>query len=223
MNSAKLEKEEINISKYVDVLGRDFINDARQPIYDGVIDIGSYLKSSPRIVWMLKEPYDGEECTGGGWSLADNIKESIRNQKTTCNSFKMMAKIAYAVQNHIESYEDCIFPGENYDVFRALNSIAIIDISKMPAKTVSGDVNKYYEYWKPILYWQLHVYNPDVVIFGHTYKYFEEDLALVGLKKRYGKNTDYIINNRLYIDAYHPGRKGEEYFSEIVNVIKENA
>ena len=29
-----------------------------EPVYDGVVDIERYLKSSPRVMWILKEAYD---------------------------------------------------------------------------------------------------------------------------------------------------------------------
>jgi len=49
----------------------DFI----EPIYDGVYDVEKYLASSPRIMWILKEPYDDftseGKPTGGGWAIYD--------------------------------------------------------------------------------------------------------------------------------------------------------
>ena len=28
------------------------------PIYDGVADVSAYVNSTPKIMWLLKEPYD---------------------------------------------------------------------------------------------------------------------------------------------------------------------
>ena len=33
-------------------------NDGLEPLPDGVADIEGYCKSSPRIMWILKQPYD---------------------------------------------------------------------------------------------------------------------------------------------------------------------
>ena len=44
-----------------------------EPIPDGIYDAEKYLSTTPRILWILKEPYDDftEEGKpyGGGWSL----------------------------------------------------------------------------------------------------------------------------------------------------------
>ena len=47
------------------------------PIYDGVADMHAYIKSIPKIMWLLKEPYDhfdeeGNPC-GGGWTLMEDL------------------------------------------------------------------------------------------------------------------------------------------------------
>ena len=44
-----------------------------EPIYDGVVDAEAYLASKPRIMWILKEPYDDFDAKGtpqgGGWTM----------------------------------------------------------------------------------------------------------------------------------------------------------
>lgn len=42
------------------------------PITDGIADFEAYLASSPRVAWILKEPYDEVRdgtIAGGGWSI----------------------------------------------------------------------------------------------------------------------------------------------------------
>ena len=34
------------------------------PIYDGVADLKAYLASTPKIMWILKEPYDDFTANG---------------------------------------------------------------------------------------------------------------------------------------------------------------
>ncbi len=51
-------------------------NDKAEPIIDGIVDISGYLQSKPKILWILKEPYDDEEggiASGGGWHFANNF------------------------------------------------------------------------------------------------------------------------------------------------------
>ena len=43
------------------------------PIYDGVVDAEAYLAAKPKIMWILKEPYDDFDAegmpAGGGWTI----------------------------------------------------------------------------------------------------------------------------------------------------------
>jgi hypothetical protein len=72
-NSAKavIENEERRIQGLID---REYVDPTGKthPIHDGVADLEGYLASSPRIMWILKEPYDdfneNGEPVGGGWS-----------------------------------------------------------------------------------------------------------------------------------------------------------
>ena len=44
-----------------------------EPIYDGVVDTEAYLAAQPKIMWILKEPYDDFDAegmpVGGGWTM----------------------------------------------------------------------------------------------------------------------------------------------------------
>ncbi len=60
-----------------------------EPIYDGVVDAEAYLASKPRIMWILKEPYDDFDAKGhpqgGGWTMfkdfgADNTLANAVNR-----------------------------------------------------------------------------------------------------------------------------------------------
>ena len=47
-------------------------NDDLEPLPDGVYNIEGYCKSSPRIMWILKQPYDDMKegkTSGGGWEV----------------------------------------------------------------------------------------------------------------------------------------------------------
>ncbi len=44
-----------------------------EPIYDGVVDAEAYLATQPKVMWILKEPYDDLDAegmpAGGGWTM----------------------------------------------------------------------------------------------------------------------------------------------------------
>ena len=37
------------------------------PIYDGVVDAAGYLAARPKVLWILKEPYDDFDENGNPW------------------------------------------------------------------------------------------------------------------------------------------------------------
>lgn len=224
MDSNYLKKEEKLLESYVTRLAGKQANDNVQPIYDGIIDIDSYLSSKLKIAWILKEPYDDEDECGGGWSLSESIQEDIsKNKPKSFNrTLKMIAKISYSLFNNFCSFDDSNFPGENNCCWKSLKQIAIININKLPAHRTSGDMSIEYSNWKPILFWQLYLYNPNIIIFGNTYNYFADDLRL-GEKYKFSDSSYFLIKDKqLFIDVYHPARKGKDYFNDIVDIVKNN-
>src|ERR1700677_3890117 len=68
---ANLEQAEVEIKRlikevYVDERGK------ADPIFDGVVKINRYVLCPTRMLWILKEPWDGPDSSGGGWSLVSN-------------------------------------------------------------------------------------------------------------------------------------------------------
>ena len=82
MNIEKLVREEERIQA---VIQREYVGRQNAwPIPDGVVNLQQYIESSPRILWILKEPYcDGKTCTGGGWSLTFDRCTSTATLKFT--------------------------------------------------------------------------------------------------------------------------------------------
>ena len=56
------------------------------PITDGVVNIECYLASSPRVLWILKEPWEDlkEGEKGGGWSLTRDLIPALIEQRKKC-------------------------------------------------------------------------------------------------------------------------------------------
>ena len=50
-----------------------------EPIYDGLVDAEAYLASKPKVMWILKEPYDDFDAegmpAGGGWTMFKDFGE----------------------------------------------------------------------------------------------------------------------------------------------------
>ncbi|WP_027727998.1 hypothetical protein [Treponema sp. C6A8] len=200
-----------------------------EPIYDGVADISSYLLSEPKIMWILKEPYDDFTISGkpkgGSWYLTEHLKNPMIWKDL--NMWKVMIQINYAIHNNLKWCE-LDYIEKNKEMAEELKKIAYINVSKMPADTASPNVHMWecYEIWKNILFEQIILYNPDIIIFGYTFQFFKDDLKITDkpISTTSGQwSTDiYRKENMILIDAYHPSRKGGENssYNYVTSVIK---
>lgn len=199
------------------------------PIYDGVSDIEAYLKSSPKIMWVLKEPYDDfdkkDKPIGGGYIIMDDLKKNRNSQLGTMPlTIQRVIYTTYGIFTGYE-YEEM---GWYYDpeTYKYLFQIAYINLSKMPGEKKSGSMTTKYQVWRDIVLKQFDLYKPDVMIFGHTFQDVKDDLGIEDKDKILTDNgwvDIYRRDNRLYVDAYHPGipGSGRMYVNTIVNNIRQ--
>ena len=139
-------------------------------VIDGVIDIECYLKSPIKVMWILKETN-----SDGRWSIIDNYK----NHKwlTDNNGLMSIRRVIYASYGishpEIKDWKDFPWSYEK-ECQTALKNIAFININKLPGSSVANDdeIQVTYNKNRDLLLRQFKTYNPDVVIFGNTLKYF---------------------------------------------------
>jgi hypothetical protein len=139
----------------------------------------------------------------------------------------MIGMVSYLILNGLKPQDDMI-KFEKAKYMQSLLQIAFINLSKMPSKIVSltkeDDLWGYYDYWKPILNWQLSKYDPDIIIFGDTDRYFWNDLGLDDGKFRKTNNGVYVLKNgKIYICVNHPAQRNighEAYVNSIIDIIK---
>ena len=102
----------------------------------------------------------------------------------------------------------------------------------MPAESSSPSTHLElcYPIWKDIVFEQIDLYEPDVIIFGYTFPHFRDDLQITSkpIHTESGKwfTETYLKDNRILVDAYHPSRKGGEngskdYVTSVVNAASE--
>lgn len=202
------------------------------PIYDGVADIKAYISSNPKIMWILKEPYDDFTSTGkargGDWYFTEHFKNT--NVWKDQDMWKLMIQINYAIRNNLK-WKELDYIENNAEMAEELKKTAYINISKMPANTISPNdhIRTCYTIWKKILFEQIDIYKPDVIIFGYTFQFFKEDFKITdkAIPTISGQwNADvYKKDNMILIDAFHPSRKGGEdsghdYVTCIINAYK---
>lgn len=194
---------------------------SKLPFFDGIVNEEKYNKSNFKILWVCKEPYNHNEDE----SIRYSFRHELNLEPKLYYTIKIMRRIAlasYCVFNNATYSEALVDP----DVSLALQSIAYINLNKLPNLTTSPNREKYfsevYSKCKSILLKQINGFDPDVIIFGNTCFYFMQDL---GLNFKDGKNLEYqnksifYHNNKLFIDSCHPsfiGKPGEENFCKSI-------
>lgn len=196
------------------------------PIRDGVADIEAYQQSSPKVMWVLKEPYDDfrEDGSpyGGNYTLMEDLKKNRNAQLGTMPlTIQRVIYTTYGIFTDYE-YDD---KGWYYkpETYKYLFQIAYINLSKMPGGTKSGSMTTKYQIWRDIVLKQFDLYKPDVMIFGHTFQDVKDDLGVRDEDRILTGNgwvDIYRKDNRLYVDAYHPGIPGSNRM--YVNTIAQN-
>lgn len=204
-----------------------------KPICDGVTDIPAYIKSSPRIMWILKEAYGdytaSGKITGGGWSFSKKFRE--KDFLKDFDMWKIMIQINFAIRNNKE-WKEIDYIENQPKMIKELRNIAYININKMPGKSESNDKDLFdnYKLWKDIIDKQINLYEPDLIIFGKTFQFFKDDFFHITekpIRTVSGKwySELYKKDGKILIDAFHPSRKGGEdtsynYVNSIINAYK---
>ncbi len=221
---------------------KDYPEQDIAPIVDGVANLSEFLLRKYRLMFVLKEGYDDFDENGypigGGWSMssADNVKKISL-------TWRRILQVAYGIFYEKNNFSQIPAVPSRFtasdDYGKILESIIYININKMPAHKTSKDsvVQKNFYFWKDIIGEQIKLYEPDIIIFCGTYKYFKknfkqmfgtnapvEDEILKGNSSNIVKGYFVDSKNRLFIIAVHPGNgfiKGGDnaYFSDIINPI----
>ena len=123
-----------------------------------------------------------------------------------------------------QKWEDMDWISDDKSMTDVLKQIAYINISKMPASTTTNDNSLWdkYNLWKEILAKQMAIYEPKIIIFGNTFRYFKDDL--VGADTNPSRSIEGIVDiyekgGIKYLDTYHPNQKmvtRETYVNSII-------
>jgi hypothetical protein len=232
MNAQELKLAQVSLEKRIYDIAKvnGLMTDKVEPITDGVYDAAKYLAANRHIMWVMKEPYDeiiNGEPFGGEWNLARDCFA-----KSDAWSNRSWQPIIYAMYglNHGLLWDDMDWIRDDKNMANILQEIAYINVSKMPGNSVSSDghISKCYMIWKPILFKQISIYNPDVIIFANTFKHFKNDMSF-GLNKVGSISFDnfnavdaYKWEGKLLLDVYHPNNRTvskEVYVNSIIEAI----
>lgn len=202
-------------------------NFKREPIFDGIVSEKDYQNSEIKILWILKDPNStGED---GSWDMRGHIKNNLKTEtgilKGSSPTFKKIIYVTNGILNNLSWNDELFHPSYKPGVIDELKKIAYINIKKTGGGPVANenDIREYYNYSKNLLFEQIKEFKPNIIIFGGTYKFFQEDLNL-GALENFGSCSAIFKNDTLYIKAYHPMYtiKEEIYFNDILKAVNHN-
>lgn len=225
MNKEFLLKKEDEIKVLVEKLG-DAENE-RFPIYDGINDIDEYLNAKYKIIFILKEAYDGVDGEGG-WALRDIVNKG--EYKRSRATFYPLIYITYCIQNGFKKYDDIDdITTETFEhMNQYLKGVAHVNINKLPSlnntRTDFRDIEVAYDYDlknDQIVLKQIEAYQPDIIVSCGLRDLLLKELELIKDDSTGGfKSNKYP--NIVFIRTYHPAsiNNKEEYVDEVVTIAR---
>jgi len=206
---------------YVDPSG------AALPVYDGVVNPSVYLAAPTRILWILKEPWDEDDRSGGGWSLTEDLLNQRPFEMAKGPTFRSIIYVAYGILNRIRHYAEMPRISTAKDMALLLRSIAFINAKKLPGlkRSNNDEILDAYRASREIILKQIQTYDPNYILGcrPHISVIMQdlggrpEDIA-VHNKVRYFQFSD----NCLLLDVFHPAQTTigrEQYVDDILDVV----
>jgi hypothetical protein len=203
-------------------------NSIRDPVTDGLVDIDRYLNSFPKILWILKEPW--EEGQAGGWSVTRELIPRFIADGTIGRSrmYRRMACISYSVTKGHPSYRDIRHGDAACDIAESLRDIGYINVSKFAGKkrSIASEIAVAFRRNREVLNRQIDAFSPDVIITANILHLFCEDFQIERQQLKYAESAEYCAKNgRLHINAYHPSYwrcSDERYVDDITGIIQQH-
>jgi hypothetical protein len=209
-------------STYIDPSGR------AEPIFDGVINVDLYCSSPLRVMWILKEPWDEENSSGGGWSLCSDALAVKPVAALGQATFHPIIYIAYGLFHGPMTFADMPWVRDMENPEDVMRRLAFINAKKLPGVTwgaYSPLILEWYSRGKQIILGQIKAYDPDIV-FGCAphFPAILDDLDS-GWRSRVRSvgSADYVWQkDTLFVHVYHPGQTQttrETYVDDALNAV----
>jgi len=211
MDPALLRIAETRIRERVDAVYTDPTGKA-EAIYDGIINLDLYCSANPRIMWILKEPWDEADCSGGGWSMCSDLLAKKPLASLSQATFHPIVYIAYGLFNGIDAFEDMPWIRDMDDPEGVLRRLAFVNAKKLPGVTRGASpavVMEWFQRGKGIIKEQISAYSPEIV-FGcspHMPTLLDDRLKGSRDKKQSVGSADFVWHDGiLFVHVYHPGQ-----------------
>jgi len=205
---------------YVDPTGK------ADPIYDGVVEPTLYLVAPARILWILKEPWDGDDREGGGWSITQELLNQQPAKMAKERTHQPIIYVTYGVFNQVWSWTDMPRIRQTPEMAFLLRSIAYINVKKLPGLKQSNndEILNAYRASREVILQQIDAYKPDYVLGCRPHmSAIMNDLGAKVEDIRTLESVRYAkIGSSVFLDVYHPCQHTitrARYINDILHVI----
>ena len=208
-------------------------DNAQEPLYDGIVDIDTYLTSKYRILWILKEPYDNDDpnsTEGGGWHLCKDFlaKDGFYYKMgDSWRTWQPVVYVSYGILNKFAKFDDMPWLRDDPEMANIIRNVAVINVKKIPGGKRTYDysiIRDSYNRHKDILHEQIKLYNPHIIIGGATMDLFFQDLGISSEDIKSNNSVRYAVKDgKIYLAAYHPAQttvKREIYVDDIITTVE---
>ena len=147
----------------------------------GVVDEDAYLESKPKVMWILREPYNMGTCNNTATLLREKMERFYRTGKTMPSApvpwlgAKVMGVFTYVIQHGFRGYRDD-YTDDN--AAAGARCVAVTNLKKQPGRKTANlpvireRANLHKDCWTR----ELEIVMPDIVLCGGTYEIVRDAL-----------------------------------------------
>ena len=213
--------EIINAQHIIDLKSEEIAKSINEkPVLDGIISPEDYINSTLKCLWLLREPTIDH---------ADNIRSDInrrldKGELKKNKYFDPMRHLIYSIDNNYIKNEDI----KNTDYSsNLLKQIAFVNCSKIRggSKLNWPIWRKNYDLFKDIVFKQIQIANPNIIICVGTIEFLNKNGYLKDAEKKVKSYRHYYLKeNSIIFDCYHLAQRKitqNSYVNDIISVLKD--
>lgn len=189
------------------------------PIFEVVANEQKYPKAKIKFLWILKETNSTTLNQEADLQEAlDKLKAGKAIGKHWAKTFNHTTKVAEGIA-HQTAWSDLPTEKDQAQLLDQLEEMAFINFRQVDSSSIhdKSELEKHFEVSKILLIRHIETLDPDVVIFGNSYPFFEGNLGLNQMND-FGTCQATAKRACIYISTHHPNAipKEEDSFEDMV-------
>jgi len=192
-------------------------------VLDGIVNYDVFLKTEPKILWVLKEA-NISTYKNGCFELNASLDEDIAGHTNWKQTWGLVMEVSDAILHKAQNWEEEVPLLERLLKEETIKKIAVINIKKSGGGSVSDQkvINNAYEKDKDIIMAQIDAIAPDIIINANHVDALFNDIK-TGEIKLVKPFSVAKFKNGIIINAFHPNQRDfshEKYFELVRDCIK---